>query len=246
MYKQSTHQHQTSLAEFCRTGNYQNIPGVNETHVKQYRRLVFNVIDDTLITAYPLTRKLLSHKEWDDLVQEFFSTRNCSNPQIWKMPKELFEFLESKEHVLVEKYPFLLDLLHFEWLEIELYMMEDEPLLAYSTEGDVQEDAFYLNPELQILALQYPVHIKIAKEIITEDEGQYFVAIHRHPSNGKVIFTEINYAHLLLIDLLMQKPSTLSELRSLWLQSLEEKVVGEALLPFVENCLKTKLILGFI
>lgn len=246
MYKESTHQHQTSLATYCRTGCYENIPGVNEKHVKQYRRLVYNVIDDTLSTAYPLSKKLLLEEEWNTLVQDFFSSVNCSSPQIWTMPRELVEFLEDSDYVLVQKYPFLVELLHFEWLEIEVYMMEDAPVVPYKVEGDFQVETLYLNPELRILALSYPVHTKVAKEIDEADKGQYFVTVHRHPMNGKAIFTEVNYAHLLLIDSLMQQPSKLEDLKNLWLQSLEEVVVDQALTPFIENCLKTKLILGFM
>ena len=68
-----TRHYQASLADYCRTGDYQAIPGVKTAHVHQYRRLVYNVVDDMLQSAYPLTRGLLTEEEWNELVQEFFS-----------------------------------------------------------------------------------------------------------------------------------------------------------------------------
>ncbi len=241
-----THQYQRNLASYCRTGEYVSIPGVNEKHIKQYRRLVYNVVYDTLENAYPLTKSLLTTEEWDGLVQDFFSSNNCSSPQIWRMPKELFLYVENSGEKLTDKYPFLIELLHFEWLEIEIYMMEDEDLLEYRKEGDLAKDALYLNPELQILGLSYPVHIKSAKLITPEDVGQYFVVIHRHSKTGKVVFTEINYAHLVLLEQLSVAPTSLANLKVLWQESFSQEEINQALPPFIENCLATNLILGFV
>lgn len=54
-----THQHQSALAAYCRTGELPDIPGVVMENVPQYRRLVYNVIDDMLQNAYPLTYEYL-------------------------------------------------------------------------------------------------------------------------------------------------------------------------------------------
>ncbi|HEY0611942.1 MAG TPA: DNA-binding domain-containing protein, partial [Chitinophaga sp.] len=107
-----TRDYQSSLADYCRTGAYQAIPGVKTAqHVSQYRRLVYNVVDDMLQSAYPLTKGLLKEEEWDELVQEFFSRHACQSPQVWYMPKELYEYIVQQEaHPLLTKYPFLHDL----------------------------------------------------------------------------------------------------------------------------------------
>lgn len=246
MYKTSTHQYQSALAEFCKTGNYKPIPGINETHIKQYRRLVFNVVKDTLLTAYPLTHNLLSVKEWNNLIQEYFSNHNCQSPQIWEMPKELFEYLQQNEnHPLKRKYPFIEDLLYFEWLEIELYMMEDIAPLPYKKEGVIAKNKIVLNPEITIFSSQYPIHLKKASEIKAKDKGQYFVAIHRHPENGKVIFTNIQYPHVLLLQALNEKPINFKDVKILLKDFLNEPKSINMLFNFIENGLKKKLFLGF-
>jgi len=161
---ETTYRHQSDLARYCRTGKYKAIPGVREQHVGHYRRLVYNVVDDMLQGAYPLTHHLLAAREWKALVQDFFSHHPCQSPQVWYMPKELYHYMSQKEHKLFKKYPFLQELLWFEWLEVELFMMEDRPA-AYTTIGKLDTDALVLNPELHLQHFIYPVHLKQAGQI---------------------------------------------------------------------------------
>ncbi len=54
---------QNQLGEYCRTGVNQNIPGVIENRLHHYRRLVFNVVKNTMHQAYPLMLQVLGEKE---------------------------------------------------------------------------------------------------------------------------------------------------------------------------------------
>ncbi|HEY0298656.1 MAG TPA: DNA-binding domain-containing protein, partial [Arachidicoccus sp.] len=122
-----TFEQQSKLAFFCRTGKYETLENVNENNVYHYRRLVFNVVEDMLQSAYPLASELLTKEEWINVTKDFFANHPCVSPQVWSMPKEFYEYLFAIEHhPLMTKYPFLQELLWFEWLEVEMYMMEDK------------------------------------------------------------------------------------------------------------------------
>jgi hypothetical protein len=203
-----TRYHQSSLAAYCRTGDYQAIPGVKAAHVIQYRRLVYNVVDDMLQSAYPLTRELLKEEEWNELVQEFFSEHGCQSPQVWYMPKELYEYVTQQEHhPLIRQYPFLPDLLRLEWLEIALFMMEDRLVIC-----DSSGERLVLNPEHELVHFQYPVHLKEAKQITETDKGDYFLVMFREPDTGDVQFMQLSPALARVIELLENNPMSIATL----------------------------------
>mgnify|MGYP005838916787 CR=1 FL=1 len=243
--QQATFNAQSQLAAFCRTGNYSPIQGVNEKHVHQYRRLVFNVVEDSLQSAYPLTHNLLTAQEWDGLVNIFFSEHECQSPQVWQMPGELIPFMENTNHPLLEKYVCLKDLLLFEWLEVEVYMMEDLEATPFKTKGDLKNDKLVLNQELKILMLNYPVHLKNASEITEEDQGQYFACMHRDPESGRVEFSNLQYPHVELIEHLSNQPINYKDAFQLFLKYTTEYEASHALNGFIQASLESKLILGF-
>jgi len=200
-----TYRYQSALAAYCRTGQYQAIPGVHAGHVMHYRRLVYNVVDDMLQSAYPLTHHLLKEREWKALVQEFFSRHPCQSPQVWYMPRELYRYMLQVKHPLLQQYACLQELLWLEWTEVELFMMEDRPA-AYTRDGDLLADALVLNPEHCLQRLRYPVHVKPAKQITANDQGDYFLVLFRRPDTGEVIFLNLSPVAAHMLERLAEGP----------------------------------------
>lgn len=242
----TTHTQQSKLAAFCRTGKWQNIPGVNKENAAYYRKLVYNIADDMLQNAYPLTHELLTAKEWNNAVNDFFSNHACQSPQVWYMPKEFYQFIKHTKHPLLNKYIFLEELLLFEWLEVELFMMEDEPV-EYAETGDVLFSRLVLNPEHRLLTFQYPVHKINAKEITASHKGSYFVIAHRN-REGEIIFTDSSPAFIRMIEYLREKPLSIKELITAFeteysLQLNEEN--QEQIIHFFTNAYHQHLISGY-
>jgi len=247
LLRDSTYELQASLASYCRTGDDPQISGVTTGRISHYRRLVFNIIEDNLQTAYPLTYALLSQVEWEEVVNEFFRNHPCQSPQIWSMPKEFYEYLQKINHPLLQRYPFLEDLLLFEWKEIELYMSEDIPV-PYSTEGDAGKDPFVLNPEHDLLHLSWPVHITNASEIEADRQGNYFLLMHRDPGSGKIIFTNLSPAFVRIIEYLIEKPESIGSMLKKINREMKVEITDEvmdATRNFILNGLENRLILGF-
>jgi len=240
-----TEKYQRDLANFCRTGDYIPIPGVKEKNVYKYRELIYNVVNDSLQAAYPLTNDLLKKQEWEELVHNFFRSHRCRSPQIWQMPKELYEFVKESEDHLQKKYPYIIDLLLFEWMEIEVYMMNDIEPGRYTTLGNFKIDELVLNPEIRILSLQYPVHFKNTIQIAAEDAGQYYVGIHRDPDTGRVHFTDIQYPHVEVIEKLLEAQPNYQTLVDLFSKYASPEIASEALNNFIKASLDSKLLLGY-
>lgn len=183
---------QSQLAGYCRVPQYyESIEGTKPDRLHNYRRLVFNIVEDTLQNAYPITQTLLTEEEWMTLVNDFFGQHDCQSPQLWKMPFELVEFVENTAYHEKLGKPYLLELLYFEWLELEIYMGENKPHDRYVTLGDMLKDVPVINPDHKLLQLTYPVHIKNPADLEAA-KGNYFVLIYRHKTEYTVNFIELS------------------------------------------------------
>lgn len=237
MSKTNTHLYQSALAEYCKTGEFtMDIPGINTKHIHHYRRLVVNNVLDSVSSAYPLTVNLFGEERFNEIFHAFFSSQPLMDPQIWMMPKEFMTYIQTKRPDLLEEYPVLDHLLMFEWLEIEVYMMEDIPFPK--SEGK----AYVLNPEIRLIKLDYPVHLKPTKQITLEDKGDYFVSLHRHPESGNVHFTNLSVPFVDLLEHLSQLPMTREEMEHVLGKYGSVEDINQVLPPFLERAIKQVLI----
>ncbi|MBI3139914.1 MAG: putative DNA-binding domain-containing protein [Sphingobacteriales bacterium] len=242
----TTQQYQSNLACYCRTGNLAAIPGIHRENIREYRRLVYNVVEDMLRSAYPLAADFLPGEEWEALVNEFFSRHACQSPQVWYMPKEFYEYLAENNHPVLAAYPVLPDLLLFEWTETELFMMEDKPVDC-SPSGDLLFSKLVLNPEHLLLAFDFPVHRKNAGQISDRDRGAYYAASHRNTA-GEVIFTDCSPGLVRILEYLAEKPQSVRALFDRFEQEYQvllNEDQQEHMIHFLQNALQQQLISGF-
>lgn len=239
--------HQSALAAYCRTGTFQPIPGVDPDRAFFYRQLVFNVIDDMVRGAYPLTYDLVSEQDWSAAVHDFFSNSPCMSPQVWSMPKEFQDYLLNTHHPLIRQYPVLNSLLPFEWLELELFMMEDLNLPENGQERLI-DDQLVINPEHRFLHLLFPVHRKKAELIHPDEQGNYYLAAHRKPDDGNVIFTDLSPAMVRLLEYLSHQSMSFIQLICCFEEEFQMALRAdekENIKNFFEEAIKTQLILQF-
>ncbi len=209
--KPDTIEIQNKLAEYCRTGVYSPIKGVDDTRVSHYRRLVFNNINNTLKQAFPITNKWLQESEWLLLVESFFEQHNSQNPKIWQMPKEFMDFVSVYKFCEILKKPTLNDLLKIEWLEIEVYTMPDGIILDHESEGEYLNDHLVLVPEYSLVKMDYPVHKYRAEEAV-KYKGDWFVYIFRNQVSGAVVFLDISPLHVFILEKIYEKEQTIFSL----------------------------------
>lgn len=210
--RESTIEAQSKFSDYCRTGELQPIEGTLEDRLPHYRRLVYNVVKNALNTAFPIAHKKYVNKEdWENLQYRFFSSHHCSNPQIWKMPAELFPYIEGNEAELMEKYPALLDLLRFEWQETELFMMSDLPIDDHSGEKPSMSDIPVLEPEMQLLPLTYPVHNTHPSQLADAVPAQYVSMAWRNRDTKLIHFMNISVFFAVFLEVLSSGELTIAK-----------------------------------
>ena len=233
----STHAEQSSLANYCKTGNLGPIKGINVKNIVQYRRLVFNNIIDTLETAYPITYKLLGEEKWLAAINDYFENCNIQNPQIWLMPEEFKDYLIESNSPLLKEYVFLKDLLAFEWIEVAVFMMPD-----ISRKQKTEENTFLLNPEIDLIKVDYPVHLKNANLITEADKSDYFISMHRNPDTGSVQFTNLSIPFVEVLETMSDTPLTIIDIKAILGKYASQDVVEVVANQFIDQSLLTQLI----
>jgi hypothetical protein len=239
---------QEQLGEYCRTGLEQELPGITPGRIHHYRRLISNVVHDTLRTAFPISVAALGDDTWRLLVEDFFSSGVPQTPQVWKLPLEFYQYHASRESGNRLSLPFLDDLLYFEWMEIEIHTMPDRPYPDFVSEGDLLKDRLALNPEYEIVRLEYPVHTHPVREA-RELKGEYFSLLYRMPESGNVQFLDLSALNVYIITLLQEEKVPLNEIKNeiARVAGIESgRYLDDALKKFFGDLLERKMILGFI
>jgi len=213
LLKTETYKQQSNLAQFCRDGKEVAILNAKPERLSHYRRLIFNVVKDALETTYPISFKYIESQTWDEIVYNFFSLHKCNDPQVWRMPFEFFEFCKSEKYADKYKLPFLNDLLYFEWLEVEIYMMEDLEYPEFENSKNLLPEKIAVNPEHKIIKLEYPVHLKNPIDAVNI-KGDYFLLIYREKESGRVQFVNLSVLYTFLIENIVMAEKTLEEIFS--------------------------------
>ena len=93
-----THRAQRQLANYCRSGKSTIINGADPDRLYHYRRLIFNVLNNTIERAYPIFRRITSDEEWKNIVKDFQINHNAKEARIWMLPFEFYEFCKSNNY----------------------------------------------------------------------------------------------------------------------------------------------------
>lgn len=238
---------QHRLGEFCRTGKADAIPGTVTRRLKHYRRLVKNGVMNTLTQAYPITVAALPDEPWEEMVDSFFINHDPASAQLWKLPEEFYHYHVSSGTSDRLQLPWLNDLLLFEWTEIEVHTMPDMALPDIVTNGSYLHDAMALNPEFQLLQLEYPVH-KAALREATSRKGDYFVLVCREPDSGTVQFLDLSLVHAFILMRMQETGLPLQELKGEIHKIAEverETYLDRFLVQFARDLFDKQVILGF-
>jgi hypothetical protein len=120
--------------------------------INTYKELIHYRFKEVILSTFPRFLELLSEDKIDSLIVDFIKSKPES-PYIWQMPNEFRQFLKASN--LGKTYPFMDDLLWFEWIEVELFMKDYKPK---ESESFSWENNYTLSDSALIKELNFPVH----------------------------------------------------------------------------------------
>ncbi|MDH5435240.1 MAG: putative DNA-binding domain-containing protein [Gammaproteobacteria bacterium] len=131
---------------------------VDESRMAVYRELFYNNIEDQLGNAFPVIKSILNETDWNALVRDFYHTHESHTPIFAEIPQEFISYLEMERDNENDP-PFLLELAHYEWVELALAMLDEKPdLNRININGDLFNDIPVLSPTAWPLSYNWPVH----------------------------------------------------------------------------------------
>jgi len=181
--------------------------GIEDRRMKIYRELFFNNIRSLLAANFPVLRSLYDDEGWSALVRDFYREHRCQTPLFPEVAKEFLRYLQDVRKPRKNDPGFLLELAHYEWVELALSLEErtHEDIDA-DPDGDLRSGIPVLSPLAWPLSYRYPVHrIRPDYRPDTPPAEPTHLLVYRD-REGEVRFMSLNGASRHLLELMQNRP----------------------------------------
>ena len=158
-----------------------------------YRELFFNNLKSLLSNMFPVLRKLHSDQHWNRLVRRFMQRHQAQTPYFLQLPAEFLDFLQNEYQPGDDDFPFLVELAHYEYIELALSVSEEtNDFDGVDPDGDLLAGVPVKSALTWAYAYQFPVH-RISEEFLPDApaEQPVYLAVYRD-THDKVGFLELN------------------------------------------------------
>jgi len=175
--------------------------GIENRRMAIYRKLFFNNLVNLLATMFPVIRKIHTDEQWHAMIRQFMQHHKAETPYFLKLPEEFLSFLEKEYVPAPNDHPFLLELAHYEYVELALAVSTaEDDLDGVDPDGDLLAGAPVKSVLTWAFAYHYPVH-RISPDLLPSEpsEQPVYLAIYRG-SSDKVRFLELNAVTAGLLD----------------------------------------------
>lgn len=175
--------------------------GVAARRMKIYTEIVFNNMEGTLSTCFPVLRKIIGTRRWVRLVRDFMKQHRCTTPLFRQIPEEFLHWLEKSPQTTVALPPFLYSLAHYEWIELAVAVADVATEIA-DPSVDLLQNRPVLTPSLAVLEYPYPVHRISPRFKPSRPDAEPTRLLVFRDANYEVHFIELNAVTARLILLL--------------------------------------------
>lgn len=162
-------------------------PDIAPRRARIYQELLFNNVCGFLNTCFPVSKSVIDADLWTALARKFFTQWRCHTPYFSQIPQEFVTFVATL--ALPDELPvWLPELLHYEWVELEVELHMDTPTpLPHEPTGKAH---LSVNPTLRNLVYQWPVH-RISRQFLPTSTETTCLLVYRD-QDFRVQFMVIN------------------------------------------------------
>ena len=249
-------QQQLDFAAFIRDPEHNPAPGGIEARRMQiYQRLFYNNIEGFVAHAFPVAKQVLGDERWHDLVRDFVHQHASESPYFLEISQEFLTFLDGyfpdgrlRDADDRSDLPaFLLELCHYEWVELALAVAEEEiPNAGINGDGDLLNEPVVVSPLIWPLSYRFPVHqIGPGFQPRNPPGAPSELVVYRR-RDDRVKFLEVNSLTLALLEILDGSQAGSAALAQLaeQLPALRSQVVHDQGLATMERLRDAEVILG--
>ncbi len=196
--------HQYEFTSHIRDPENNAMPdGIEDRRMKIYRELLYNNIEGFLSSGFPVIREIYTDDNWHKMVRDFFANHESQSPYFLEISQEFLAYLENERQPHDEDPAGLLELAHYEWVEMALHISDDEiDMIGINANGDLLTRRPVFSSLAWPLVYKFPVHTMGPENLPKETpEHSTYLVVYRD-RNDKVRFLEINPVTARLIGLL--------------------------------------------
>jgi hypothetical protein len=165
-----------------------------------YSELFYNNIESFISNGFPVLRELTSDEDWHAMVRDFMHRHHCKSPYFMDISEEFLDYLQN-ERDQSDDPEWMLELAHYEWVELALSVLDDETSLDnIDPNGDLMEQVPALSPLAWPLSYQYPVH-RIGPDYKPAAPEPVHLIVYRD-NDDDITFLEINPVTARLLEMI--------------------------------------------
>ena len=174
---------------------------IEDRRMGVYRELFFNNLRSLLSNMFPVLRKLYSPAAWAKIIRQFMVVHRATTPYFLQLPREFLAFLQDEYETQEDDFPFLLELAHYEYVELALSISEaSNNMDGVDPDADLRANVPVKSELAWAFAYQYPVHrIDADFQPDQPDDTPTYLAVYRG-TNDKVGFLQLNPMTAGLLD----------------------------------------------
>jgi len=211
---------QTQFAQHIRNPDIAYAPKgeqpIETRRLTTYQELFYNNIDGFFSNLFPVCKQILGEGRWHELMREYMVKHQARTPLFHELGEEFIIFLNEEYEPLESDPLFLLELAHYEWMELAIavspdegFAFENEAVQTVSIDSDALNVIYELSPVAWPLAYQWPVHKLSVDYQPTEPGGENGVTgaittlmVYRLPNDsvGFMELTPLLFQWLLAIE----------------------------------------------
>jgi hypothetical protein len=183
-------------------------PDVEDRRMEIYRGLFFRNIEGFIANAFPVLRKLYTDADWEQFIRGFYALHRSESPHFIEISREFLDYLQQEHQARPCDPPFLLELAHYEWVELALSVStETADMNSIDPNADLLQGPPALSPLAWPLSDRWPVQL-IGPEHRPEapPEQPTHLVVYRDRGD-KVRFVSINAVTARLLELLEEQPA---------------------------------------
>lgn len=178
--------------------------GIEDRRLDIYRNLFFNNIETFIANGFPILKSIIDPQEWTAMIRDFVHHHQSHSPYFLQIGSEFLHYLQNEREPLESDPLFLLELAHYEWVELAL----DTSILEFpegKSDGDLLDDRPLVSPLAWPLSYNYQVQMIGPEFQPTADQAVPTHLIVYRNRAMKIGFLETNATTSRLLEIFRQE-----------------------------------------
>ena len=201
--------HQYEFTAHIRDPEKNTLPaGIEDRRMGIYRDLLYNNIEGFIASGFPVIRRIYNDEHWHKMIRDFIARHKSHSPYFLEISQEFIQYLQNEREPQAEDPAGLLELAHYEWVELALQVADETVDIAgINANGDLLTQHPVFSPLAWPLVYTFPVHTMGPDNLPEEAPPQATYLVVYRNRKDEVRFLEINPVTAHLINLLQDNES---------------------------------------